>query len=471
MSGAQRPSLRFGAALGVLAGVAYAASPITVWFLLAMAGIFAWAGRGLGARERRWLWTVLALAVGIRALAIAGLFSTMPSFIPSSFFWDGDGVYLKYRALVIRNVWSGYDTSAADFATAFSRQYGWTSYLYVLAYLQYLTAVSPAGVHLLNVTLFVASGVMLYRMARESFGRAPAMLGLTLMMFLPTLMAWSMAALKESFYIFLFVIGLRAAVGVVRGPGIRWRLLALAALVAAVAANSTVRVGASLIMTVGLGLGLASALIARRWVLVALAIVLVPIGVHRLWLRPDVEAQVMTQLRNSATIHLGNVRTVGNFYRVLDQRFYSDEWRQVGTMQPVEGLRFVVRAVASFVAVPLPWQIISRVEVLFLGQQVLWYLLVAFAVVGLVRGLRTDPLVTCLLASLTVAGALTIALNSGNIGTMVRFRDTIVPFLVWLSAHGITTTLADCVSRKSVVSSLTSDRGSSAMTDVEAAST
>lgn len=31
------------------------------------------------------------------------------------------------------------------------------------------------------------------------------------------------------------------------------------------------------------------------------------------------------------------------------------------------------------------------------------------------------------------------ALNSGNIGTMVRHHDTIVPFVVWLSALGAVT--------------------------------
>ena len=37
-------------------------------------------------------------------------------------------------------------------------------------------------------------------------------------------------------------------------------------------------------------------------------------------------------------------------------------------------------------------------------------------------------------------GSISIAIYSGNIGTMVRLRDTIVPFVVWLSAEGVIAT-------------------------------
>lgn len=46
-----------------------------------------------------------------------------------------------------------------------------------------------------------------------------------------------------------------------------------------------------------------------------------------------------------------------------------------------------------------------------------------------------------------MVGGVTIALNSGNLGTMVRFRDTIVPFVVWLSARGAISLVNVVVSR------------------------
>ena len=108
------------------------------------------------------------------------------------------------------------------------------------------------------------------------------------------------------------------------------------------------------------------------------------------------------------------------------------------TSAAMRSLRFVVRALVSFIVVPLPWQITSRSETVFLAQQVVWYLLVVLACAGLVAGIRRDALVTCLLGGLAVFGGAVIAINSGNIGSMVRFRDTTVPFIVWLSAVGAT---------------------------------
>ncbi len=428
--------LRWGMAGGIALGTLYALSPLTVWFSVAMAGVFLWAGRGLTATERRAVWGILAVAVAVRVLAIVVLFATSEPGTNPSFFWDGDGVYLKHRSLVIRDVWLGVPTGPVEFTNGFSRHYGWSSYLYVLAYVQYLTAPSPFGVHLLNVFLFISAAVVLFRMVRPAFGAASAWLGLALMLLLPTLIAWSVAALKEALYVFLAAVAVRAVVMAARAMPAYARLAGLALLVGAVAANSTVRAGALVIMGGGIAVGVVGSVLVRRLVLVLVLIVGLPVAAVWLWQQPGVQVAVINQLRPAAVTHMGNVRTEGNSYKLLDQRIYSDHDYVVKTMTPPEALRFTVRAVVSFIAMPLPWQVTSRAELVFLGQQVIWCLLVILAGVGCVAGIRRDSLVTCLLAGIAVVGGVTIALNSGNLGTMVRFRDTIVPFVVWLSARG-----------------------------------
>ena len=439
-------SLVWGSAIGIALGVAYTASPLTVWFAIVMAGVFWWAGRGLTDRERRYVWGVLTLAVVIRILALAVLFLASHPHITASFPWDGDGVYLKHRSMAIRDVWLGVPLSAVDFSNAFDRSYGWSAYLYVLAYLQYLTGPAPYGVHLFNVAIYVAAGVVMHRLVRSAYGRAPALLGLVPMLFLPTLIFWSVSALKEALYIFLCAVGLLAAVTTIRATRLTERALGLAVLAGAIAANSRVRTGASLIMVAGIVAGLAGNLIVRRVALVLLVAVFLPLTAMRLWENPLVQARIMAQLKLSAVHQVGNVRTPGNHYKLLDQRIYSD--RAVGTMTAPEGLRYAVRALLSIVLVPLPWQVQSTSEIIFLAEQVLWYLLVLFACVGLIAGLRRDALVTCMLAGISATGAAVIAFNSGNVGTMVRFRDTVVPFMVWLSALGAVSVVSRIASRE-----------------------
>ena len=452
----------------MLLGVAYAVSPLTVWFVIAMIGVFWWAGLGLGERERRFVWGILAVALAIRVVAIAALFLVSYRHLIVSFFWDGDGTYLKQRALVIRNVWVGVPVSPIDFSTAFYRAYGWSTYLYVLAYVQYLIGPAPYAIHLFNVTMFVATVVMMHRLVRTAYGRLPALLGMALVLFLPTLISWSVSALKESLYVFLCAVGLMGAIAAVRAKRLWERAVGVALLAGATAANGTVRAGASLIMMAGIASGIAGSIVVRRVALVLLVLTLLPFVAVRAWENAGVQARIMSQLRTSAVIHTGNVRTEGHGYKLLDQRIYSDN--APDTMTPTEGLRFVVRALASFVFVPLPWQVESRSEIVFLAQHVIWYILVVLAFVGLVAGLRRDALVTCMLAGISATGGAAIALNSGNIGTLVRFRDTIVPFVVWLSALGAVATASTVVSRASFSKRRAKGKDQQATTIVEAAS-
>jgi hypothetical protein len=432
------PAARMTIAAGVALGVAYALSPLAVWFLAVMVALFAWAGRGLPEAERRCVLGLLAVAVLLRILALAVLFLASDHFKTVSFFWDGDGVFLKQRGLWIRNVWLGLPVAPTDFGNAFSREYGWTSYLYVLAYLQYLMGPAPYSIHLLNVAIFIATVILLYRVVRRAYGPAAAVPGLALLLFLPTLFLWSISAMKESLYVFLEVLPLAALIVIVRSRSWAMKMLALGIVVAAVSANSSVRAGAFAISVIGLAGGVAGSIVARRLSYAVVVLALAALAGYQLLKRPALQAAIMLQLESAAVVHIGHARTEGHFYRVLDQRFYSGHPKTdpIAEMTPLEGARFAARAVASFVLVPLPWQAESTQEMLFVPQQVVWYVMVVLGAVGLAAGLRRDALVTCLLAAFIVGGTAAIALNSGNIGTMVRHRDTVVPFVVWLSALG-----------------------------------
>ena len=432
---APRAALLAAIAAGIALAIVYAASPLTVWCAGWMAAVFAWAGRGLGARERRLVLGVLAAGVAIRVLAIVGLFVSSDHHVIGSFFWDGDGVFLKKRAIGVRNLWSGQGLASVPFSKVFYLTYGWTSYIYVLAYLQYLVGLAPYGIHLVNVGFFSTAAVMLHRLVRRAFGAGPALIGLALMLALPTLIAWSVAALKESFYLLLCALATAAALTAVRAETGSKRWLAMALFIVVVAINATVRAGATLIVVGAVGFALAVTTLVRYPLLLLPAIVAIPVAVLLAWQTPPLQARILEQLKNAATQHIGNLHTEGHGYRLLDDKLYALD-SPIPTMTPDECLRFAVRALVGFVVVPLPWQAQSKSETAFLAQQAVWYVMVLAACIGVVAGLKHDVLLTMTLVGFAVIGGGVIALNSGNIGTMVRFRDTIVPFVVWLSGLG-----------------------------------
>ena len=77
-----------------------------------------------------------------------------------------------------------------------------------------------------------------------------------------------------------------------------------------------------------------------------------------------------------------------------------------------------------------------------------WYLLVVLLPIGIAIGQRRDRLVTCLLAGYIVPTAAVLAFTNGNVGTLVRLRGTVVPYMIWLSAVGFCGVLERLASRR-----------------------
>ena len=89
-----------------------------------------------------------------------------------------------------------------------------------------------------------------------------------------------------------------------------------------------------------------------------------------------------------------------------------------------------------------PWEARSTATVAYLPEQVVWCLLVAFALIGLPFAFRRDVIVAGLLVGHAVVAAATVALISGNIGTLVRHRGLALPYFVWISGVGACQLLA-----------------------------
>ena len=427
-------ALYVSVAVGVAVGLLYALSPLTVWFALAMIALLRWAGRGLPETERRWIQWLLLAGIAARVTVIAGLFLlTDHTRVPFGSFF-GDEEYFIKRAMWLRNVALGTSIHRADLIYAFD-DYSYTSYLYVLAFLQVLVGPAPYGLHLFGAAVYLAGAVLLFRLVRPSLGPITAFGGLALTLFLPSLFAWSISALKEPLYLAIGAGAMVATVNAVRQP--RWpaRIGMTVVVVAATLVLQTIREGGFAIAAASITGGLILAALSLRprmaWTLVLIA----PFVVAFAWRVPEVQVAAWRGVRQVAKVHWGHIQTVGYTYKVLDDRLYRDR-SSIDAMDRGEVLRYLVRASVSYVTVPLPWQIESRAALGYVPEQMIWILMIALAPLGVASGTRRDPLVTWLLVSFGIAAAVPVALTSGNVGTLVRHRGLAVPFLVWLSAGG-----------------------------------
>jgi hypothetical protein len=105
-------------------------------------------------------------------------------------------------------------------------------------------------------------------------------------------------------------------------------------------------------------------------------------------------------------------------------------------MPPVDAGRFTAKAAWSYFAEPLPWRTESRALLAYLPEQIAWYVMALLLPLGIIAGLRRDPVLTSLLVMHAAGAMVLVALTSGNIGTLIRHRSLALPYLVWLSALG-----------------------------------
>jgi hypothetical protein len=435
----RRTAIAVVAGLGVAA--VYTISPLTICVLACGAAMVPLAYRGLLHRERRWLTAILVSATLVRVVAIGGMLVRNTPHHDDQFVGaeSGDEAYAMARALRVRDIVNGSPVSKYDFFVAYD-EYGRNSYINIVSALQVIFGPTPYSLRLLNTLLFMAGALLLFRLCHAAFGPLPAFIGLVLVLFWPTLFAWSISLLKEPLYFFGVSLVLTSAVRVVRAS--RWRSRAISIGIGAAAAFliKDLRPSALILVATGIALGFfARALLAStRRLAVAVAAAAAALAVAASV--PAVEHRLVAGLDAAAKTHSGHVFTVGHSYKLLDPGFYVNPTTPAAstlTLTRDQAGRFVVRALGSFFLVPLPWQLQSARELAYMPEQLAWYALVLLLPVGFAAGCRRDPLVTCILVGYTVPTAAALALTNGNVGTLLRLRGLVIPCLVWIGAVGL----------------------------------
>lgn len=419
---------------GVVLGVCYTLSPLTVVCLAALAALVRHVGRELSPRERAWFLSLLGVALALRLAAVALLFLLSDPARPYANFF-GDEELFKSRTVWLRNIGLGIPISPADMIYVYD-EVGRSSFLYLLAFLQALVGDAPYGINVLNTTLYLAAVILLFAFIRRVYGSITALAGATVLLFVPSLFSWSIAVLKEPLYIFMAAAEILCAVQIVRAPKGWQRVAALVGVVVCALVLGSLRVGGMQLAVVGTLVGLPAGVIVTRPRLVYASLVVVPLAVALAFTQPRVQDRVMATVQEAGFQHWGHVYTSGYSYKLLDARFYLEGRGSVYTMTPPEAGRFVVKAFANFVTVPRPSQIESRSALAFLPEQAVWYATLVLLPFGVVAGIRRAPVVTCLLLAHGLTAAGMVALTGGNIGTLIRHRGLTLPYFTWLAALG-----------------------------------
>jgi hypothetical protein len=284
----------------------------------------------------------------------------------------------------------------------------------------------------MGIGFHLAAIVVLYRLVRSTLGRMSALVGLLVLVFLPTQFAWSISALKDPLFFLLTAASVVLTTKLIRGPGWKARASSAIAIVLLTLALETIRQAGGLLCAAGVLGGLGVALLVQRpRLLVATAIVL-PLAASAALSRPAAYAWRLQGRCRPRRDTLGACRHAGIRATLLDEGLVTP--KDIDDLKFGESMRFLERAVERYLTVPWPWEAQSASALVYTPEQIVWYALVVLAPFGLVLAMRRDALVASLLVGHAIVAALTVALSSGNVGTLVRHRGLALPYFTWLSA-------------------------------------
>jgi hypothetical protein len=324
--------------------------------------------------------------------------------------------------------------SAADFIYAFDDT-GRSGYLLVLAVVQAFVGDAPYAIHVLNSAVYLAGALLLHRLARASFGPLPAIGGLLVLLFFPSLFFWSISALKEPMYVGVAAIELLCVLQIVRGRTWLHRIVALIALVITAIMLESLRKGGSQVAAIGAVVGIAAGLIVPRPRLLLASAIAAPIVLIAVLQVPRVQDRVLTVVRDSVRYHAGHVLTAGYTYQLVNPHYYWN-WESIFKIGPAEAAQYVSRATVRYFVEPLPWIPRSRAMLAYVPEQAAWWSLLLLMPFGIAAALKRDALLTSVLLAHAAAIIMMVALTSGNIGTLIRHRGLVLPYFVWIAALG-----------------------------------
>jgi hypothetical protein len=426
--------------VGIVVGAIATLSPLTILIVALAVATVVCARRDLPADEAAWVTGLLVVALAARALVIVAL--NVAAVRSQNDQWAamlfGDEGYALARAARTRDVLVGLPVTRLDYIVMFD-SYARTGYMTFLNWIQVTFGASPYAVRLMNGVIFTAGAALLYRAARVGFGVVASLVALATLLFLPSLFLFSISVLKESAYFLLGAAMLAAVAGVVRAPAWRSRIMWGLLFVLCLWAVADLRPGAVVLTGGALVAGaVACWLLGARWRIAVATVAVAVLGVALLRSTAAVE-RVRGALVMMAKQHTGHAFTVGHAYKTLDDSFYEDVRTPAAstlTLTAAQAARYIARSAYAFVTLPFPWQVETRSEAVFIPEQLVWYLLVVGALIGLWPAWRRDPFLTSLLVAAVLPTAAVVALTTGNVGTLVRLRGLATPFLVWLAALG-----------------------------------
>lgn len=270
---------------------------------------------------------------------------------------------------------------------------GRNGYVFLLAISYLLLGYNPASAapisifsdKLINCLIGTLSGIPIFYIAKEVFGRSTAKLSSLLTVFYPSLVLWSMTNTREPANIMLVCLLLFSFMKLQKEKKMRYFILFLTCLLLL----RTLRLYFfnSVLFVIAVSFFIAVYMRFKRKIPVLLLIIILIFSFLNL---TDSGRMLKNNFLNFNTlvrkIYINNtgIRSQGgSAYNIYDNTTLVD-----GQVNKIEFFKGAINGFLSFLFVPFPWSLTSMMQILSYPQVLLWYFLFPFSLIGILLALR-----------------------------------------------------------------------------------
>lgn len=291
----------------------------------------------------------------------------------------------------------------------------------------------------MNILAVVLSSWLVYDVLRRIYSAKAGKIAMTVVLFWPTLFVWSITDLKDSHFILTIVASFWSIIRLCEGGSLRTKgiagLLLLTALGYAVTLKFRLIFEIVLVATVINVIFCVVLSIYRKrpaeGILLALGMFLISAGLI-VFYRLILTTMFQNYLFLIVGFHKGFLSSGGWNYNLLGEG-------PPGLNSIAFFVKFFVGGWVHFLLEPFPWHLSSVSMLCMYPFMEIWYFLLFLSVLGMIKLGRSGKLWLIFPALVFVFLYISIVgMVVANIGTAVRFRDAIMPFVAVLAACGLT---------------------------------
>ncbi len=436
MSGFNQPNLKL-ISVGMIFGLAtvFLKGTVVMLGVIAITGIILW--NFLPKPDKKFLVTLFIAGVSLRIILFATIYIVSVlqggngELVPDSRLY-----FLKTLGMI--KLWEG----QPQFSEQVDAGAGNNGYIIILAFFYKLIGfdsviINPISIFsdkLINCLIGTISGIPIFYIAKDIFGRNVAKIASFLVMFYPSLVLWSMTNNREMSNIFLVCLILLCLLRSFKGR----RAFNFIAIFISLLCLATIR-GYILFCMIGvISISYLFFILYKsknKFRIVLSIVIACLIFLNFTGYGKKIKSNFLdlnnfalsVQATNTAVLSQG-----GSTYRI-----YDDDLVSGGKVNKAKLINGFLKGWFYFMLVPFPWAVSSKLQILSYPQAIIWYFLLFSAIIGIIIAVRYRFKLSFVILSYIFIVTSGFALSEGNVGSTLRHRDLITPFYFIFASVGL----------------------------------